>query len=105
MEKYLLGFSENISGKLLKFRTRNICLPVCKFTDTLHRVDTCTLCNGGIGDEFHDILVCKKLQSEHKQFLPSNLVPNVLTFERILSCNDLIIELSGFANNLIHKFD
>ena len=105
MEKYLLGVSKNISGKILKFRTRNICLPVCKFNDTTDRVDVCTLCNDGIGDEFHYVLVCKKLKYERKQFLPGNLVPNVLTFERILSNYDLVIELSRFVNSLMRKLD
>ena len=73
----------------MQIRTRNHRLPIetSRWQSIQREERLCTLCQAEIGDEFHDILVCKQLQAIRKQYLSRNyyLRPNTMKFSELFN--------------------
>ena len=81
---------------MLKFRTRNLYLPVARLyynnkTENVFDQTQCPLCNELCADEFHYILKCANFKNERKKYF-GNIINgtniNVLTFQRLMDLSN-----------------
>jgi hypothetical protein len=97
-EKYIISMPLHLSSQVLKFRTRNLFLPVMNFN--IPNNDTsCLYCQDKCGDEFHYIMSCNHFKSQRDIFIPNTMrVPNVLNFKRILQSERHSVNIAKFIN-------
>ena len=63
-EQYLVSLPINQRNFFMQIRTRNHSLPIVtgRWQKIQHEERLCNLCKSEIGDEFHYVLVCKRLE-------------------------------------------
>ena len=63
----------------------------------------CTLCNDGIGDEIHFMLVCKPLMELRKKYIPENYLqcPSSHRLAVLLSCKNVSV-VRNIALFIVH---
>ena len=91
-EKYLTKTPAKLQNFFIRFRTRNYKLPieVGRWRRIPRENRKCHLCNLDIGDEYHYLLVCEKLENVRKQYIHSRYFrrPNSLKFSSLLNVCD-----------------
>ena len=109
LENYLLRLGENNRLWLTKLRTSNLRLPIetGRWYNIPREDRKCTLCNDGIGDEFHLLFICKhgSIAALRNKLIPSYYTnhPSLIKFERLLSiCNtELYKRISLFIRKAV----
>ena len=83
LENYLIELPPSLMHHYCKFRTGNTRLPIVQGRyNNIEREDRiCTLCNSGIGDEFHYIFICNHFDHERNSLLDIDLLRNYNTFK------------------------
>ena len=95
-EQYLTKLDFAQAKQLLAFRTRNHRLPVetarCGKNKVVPNADKCKLCQDDIGDEYHTLLCCKKLQSQRKLFISPKYYkkPNVIKYKSLMETKNTV---------------
>lgn len=112
LENYLLRLLPKDRYTICKFRTSNHNLPI----ETgrwmgINREDRiCSLCDSGIGDEFHYLFICKNIEVTgiREKFIPKYYYenPNIIKMEKMFKfCNKkLLVNVSCFIERLSKSF-
>lgn len=112
LENYLLRLLPKDRYTICKFRTSNHNLPI----ETgrwmgINREDRiCSLCDSGIGDEFHYLFICKNIEVTgiREKFIPKYYYenPNIIKMEKMFKfCNKkLLVNVSCFIERLSKLF-
>ena len=109
MEKYITTLSEPLACSLAKFRMLSHKLPIQRgrVLNIPYNERLCTLCDRHeIGDEFHYIFICPRLQTERKQFLKKyfNHKPNALKLHILFNTNNKLAKLATFVKFIMSNF-
>ena len=103
MEPYLLNLPWNYALDMLKVRTRNIKLPVCRWHNGQSTNTDCPLCGNNVADEFHFIMKCPYFQTDRLKIINSTSLYNYagnLEFDMIMNSEILCVHLANFCKNL-----
>ena len=101
-EEYLAILPRNLLYYFTSFRTRNhkLAIETGRWTRLQHNERKCNLCYDEIGDEFHYLLKCKKLNAARKEYLkPKHFVrPNIIKYENLMNSKNkaLLISMAKF---------
>ena len=91
-EPYLLKLTIKHVKCILSFRTRNhkLAVEIGRWKKIDHHKRKCSLCHEEIGDEYHCLLVCKKLENSRKQYIKPFFRnrPNTLKYGILMNNNN-----------------
>ena len=86
---YLKLLPDNLSKKMLAFRTRNHRLPVelGRWVGTALPERTCQYCNNELGDGFHYVLNCNFFTNDRKEFMNRYYYqrPNIIKYSELMN--------------------
>ena len=89
IEPYIGALEQRYAISIARFRCRSNNMPMTKFLRENRGIAVndlelphCSLCNSGIADEFHYLLVCPRFVNERRVYLKRHVYisPNVLKF-------------------------
>ena len=109
MNKYFTYLPFKQFRLLTAFRTRNHRLPieVRRWSSIPIEERKCTLCNDGVGDEFHYILECKHFNEQRRKHINAYYIhnPNTLKFHSLMndSSRNNMFRLCQFIELILGK--
>lgn len=107
-ECYLDYLPTRLAIAYCKFRCRNTNFPIVKKQLGLSDRAICTLCDGGIGDEFHYLFECQHFVTLRSKYVPLyfRLRPNTYKFAQLFNHKDfsVILNLAKFISVVMKSF-
>lgn len=92
MNNYFTFLPNSKCRLLTAFRTRNHHLPieVGRWSSIPINDRICTLCNNGVGDEFHYVLECESVNEQRKEYIKAyyRRNPNTLKFHSLMNVDN-----------------
>ena len=92
--RYFKLLPDNLSQKMIEFRTRNHRLPVevGRWVGTPLQERKCQYCNNDIGDEFHYVLKCDLFIDDRKQYIKQYYYrnPNVIKYNELMNTTNVV---------------
>jgi hypothetical protein len=92
-ENYLITLPKILADIMLKYRTRNMFLPVASF-NTPNTDKMCFYCDEIHADEYHYLTECNYFNNDRKNIINKRYVTNIVQFKNIMQCKNSVLKLS-----------
>ncbi len=103
-ESYLTNLSHSYAIGMLKFRTRNVMIPLVRYRfENLVLDHKCYFCNNESADEFHYIMECQHFNNERFKLKPKVFFTkhvNILKFKELMCSDNVLYKLAVFIKTM-----